>query len=162
MLTFNCAPSSRRAIRLRRLTRLIRRRRLEAARGRVQRHLVMVHQVDRLNDVDLAVIRPGGAHSPERGPHGAPEREMHDVNDKERANTIRILRGDTDLWRVWRVSVRLEGSEGERWRGTYRVAFIARCDVARVVYLEDCVAVGIDVRKVLRISVITVQPPNIT
>lgn len=58
---------------------------------RVQRHLVVVHEVDRLNDVDLAVGRPRGAGRPERGPDGAAVGQVDEVDKDERADVVGVL-----------------------------------------------------------------------
>lgn len=68
-----------------------------AAVRRVQRHLVVVHHVDRLDDVDLPVVRPERALCPKCGPHRATVRDVQQVDDPETAVVIEVLASDTDL-----------------------------------------------------------------
>ena len=70
---------------------------VRAARSRVQGHLVEVHQVDGLDDVDFAIVRPEGALRPESRPHRAAERDVCEVDDPEGAVVVEILARYSDL-----------------------------------------------------------------
>ena len=54
---------------------------MHAAIGRMQRHLVVRVQVDALDNVDLAVVRPESALGPKRRPNGAAVRNVHQVDE---------------------------------------------------------------------------------
>lgn len=86
--THHSAARRRRAIERACLARLIRVGRCAAAGVRVQRHLVVGHEVDALDDVDLAIMRPVVALGPDRRPylesHGWSSRA-----DVERAQVVR-------------------------------------------------------------------------
>lgn len=63
-MTYDGTPSRHRTVRASRLTCLVRARGGGTAGERVQRHLVVRHEVDAFNDVDLAVVRPVVAFRP--------------------------------------------------------------------------------------------------
>ena len=67
--THHSTPRRRRAVRPARRARLVRARGGEAPRERVQRHLVVGHEVDTLDDVDFAVVWPVVALCPDAGPY---------------------------------------------------------------------------------------------
>ena len=70
---------------------------MRASSGSVQRDLVVVHEVDRLNDINLAVVRPDGAFGPEGGPNGAAVGNVQEVDDPDAAPVVEVLAGDAYL-----------------------------------------------------------------
>ena len=91
------APRLGRAVRRARDARLVRPVRAEAARERVQRHLVARHAVHALEDVDLAAVGPVRAARPEGGPDGASEGDVVRVEDEHGSDWEEFVRADRDL-----------------------------------------------------------------
>lgn len=61
----------------------------------MQGHLVVVVVIHTLDDVDLAVMRPIGAHRPEGRPHSTAVRHALDVENDE-AGRVGVLGGNPD------------------------------------------------------------------
>lgn len=123
----------------------------------VEGHLVGSHEVDSLDNIDLAVVGPKRPLRPEGGPHGAAEWKVDDVGNPQSAIIVKSRGLNTDLADE-RSILEIHTTKCD----TNCVTLLAGGDDSGVVYFHDSSSSIVDVCQVLLCSGRLIQPRNIT